>query len=101
MQTISSIFSFFKRNPFVLFVLLAYLISWSVVRRTGGWIISWGPMLADLIVLGLTQGRKSVKAWRRQVTQRRPGGGPGRGYGPHRLAPAADKDCGPARLATC
>jgi hypothetical protein len=66
MNTISS---FLKHNSFALFVLLAYLISWSVVLPTGGLILSWGPMLAALIVVGLTQGKTGVKAWWTQVRQ--------------------------------
>lgn len=73
MKTISSVFSFFKRNPFALFVLLAYLISWSIVLPTGGLLLSWGPMLGALIVVGLTQGKSGVKAWLSQVTQRSAG----------------------------
>jgi hypothetical protein len=70
MQTISSVFSFFKRNPFALFVLLSYLISWSIVLPTGGLLLSWGPMLAALIVVRFTQGKNGVKALWNQVTQR-------------------------------
>jgi hypothetical protein len=70
MQTISSVSSFYKRNSFALFVLFAYLISWSIVLPTGGLLLSWGPMLGALIVLRLTQGKSGVKAWWGQVTQR-------------------------------
>jgi hypothetical protein len=64
----NTIFSFIKRNSFALFALLAYLISWSIARRTGGQILSWGPMLAALLVVGLTQGKTGVKDFWSRVT---------------------------------
>lgn len=62
--------SFVKRHSFVTFVLLAYLLSWLVVVPTRGLLLPWGPMLAALIVVGLTEGRAGVKTWWNRVTRR-------------------------------
>ena len=68
-------YSFIQRNSILIFVLLAYLISWSIVLPTHGLILSWGPMLAALIVVRLMQGRTGVSTFWKQVAYR--GGGLG------------------------
>ena len=63
-----AISSFVKRYPFVAFVLLNYLLSWSTVIPMHGLLLPWGPMLAALMVVGLTEGRAGVKAmWNRVI----------------------------------
>ena len=62
--------SFIRRHSFVTFVLLTYLLSWLVVVPTRGLLLPWGPMLAALIVVGLTEGREGVKNWWNRVTHR-------------------------------
>jgi membrane protease YdiL (CAAX protease family) len=62
--------SFIQRNSIAIFALLAYLISWSIVLPTHGLILSWGPMLAALIVVRLTQGRTGVSNLWKRVTYR-------------------------------
>jgi membrane protease YdiL (CAAX protease family) len=63
-------YSFIQRNSIAIFALLAYLISWSIVLPTHGLILSWGPMLAALIVVRLTQGRTGVSNLWKRVTYR-------------------------------
>ena len=63
--------SFIKRNSFVTFVILAYLLSWwpEFVARGNG-LIPHGPMLAALLVVGLSEGKEGVKAWWSGVVRR-------------------------------
>lgn len=63
-------YSFIQRNPILIFALLANLISWSIVLPTHGQIISWGPMLAALIVVRLTQGRTGLSTFLKRVAYR-------------------------------
>lgn len=67
-ENMKTTYSFIQRNSILIFALLAYLISWSIVLPTHGLILSWGPMLAALIVIRLTQGRTGVSAFWKQVT---------------------------------
>jgi len=66
-----------KRHPIVLYFVLTYAISWTIwapiVASTKGWVNwqvpfslyylgSFGPMLAALIVVALTEGRNGIRA---------------------------------------
>ena len=61
--------SFIKRHPFVTFVALAYLLSWWSLP-IGGMLLPWGPMLAALVVVGLTEGKAGLKVWGGRVVRR-------------------------------
>ena len=67
MKTIST---FVKNNSFIVFVVLAYLLSWSIAPFVPGALLPWGPMFAALIVVGISEGRAGVKAWWSRVMQR-------------------------------
>lgn len=73
--------SFLKRHSLVIFVVLAYLLSWWPMP-TRGMLIPAGPLLAALIVVGLAEGRGGLKAWWGRVVQR------GAGLGWYLLAAA-------------
>ncbi len=68
MKTISA---FVKEYSLVLFVLLAYLLSWSIVPFVPGLLLPWGPMVAALIVVGISEGKAGIKAWWSKVIQRK------------------------------
>jgi membrane protease YdiL (CAAX protease family) len=66
MKTVTT---FVKNNSFVVFVVLAYVFSWWLVPLNAG-MLPVGPLLAALLVVGLSQGKAGVKAWGSQVVRR-------------------------------
>jgi membrane protease YdiL (CAAX protease family) len=60
---------FVKNNSFVVFVVLAYIFSWWLVPLNAG-MLPVGPLLAALLVVGLSEGKAGVKAWGSQVVRR-------------------------------
>ena len=62
MNTVSSSI---KRNPFLSFVVLTYVFSWWPMMLylfgIAGGVAAFGPFLAALVVLGLTEGKPGVK----------------------------------------
>jgi uncharacterized protein len=66
MKTITT---FVRNNSFVIFVVLAYLLSWWLVPLNAG-MLPVGPLLAALLVVGLSEGKAGVKAWWSQVVRR-------------------------------
>lgn len=61
--------TFVKNNAFVVFVVLAYLLAWWPVLLNAG-MLPHGPLLAALLVIGLSEGKAGVKAWWSQVMRR-------------------------------
>lgn len=61
--------TFVKNNPFVVFVVLAYLLSWWPALLAAG-LLPHGPLFAALLVLWLSEGKAGVHAWWRQLMQR-------------------------------
>ncbi len=59
--------AFFKRHPILMFAILTYLLSWWSVPLVGGRIIPYGPALAALLVLSMTEGKVGVAAWWRRI----------------------------------
>ena len=66
MKTVTT---FVKNNSFVVFVVLAYIFSWWLVPLNAG-MLPVGPLLAALLVVGLSEGKVGVKAWWSQVVRR-------------------------------
>lgn len=54
--------AFVKNNAFVVFVVLAYLLAWWPALLHAG-LLPHGPLLAALLVVGLSEGKSGVKAW--------------------------------------
>ncbi|HEX5690013.1 MAG TPA: CPBP family intramembrane glutamic endopeptidase [Roseiflexaceae bacterium] len=61
--------SLIQRHPLMIFVALAYLLSWWPMP-TRGVLVPAGPMLAALIVVGLAEGRSGLKTWWGRVVRR-------------------------------
>jgi membrane protease YdiL (CAAX protease family) len=62
---------FVSEHPLVVFVILAYFLSWWSIPFANGGILPQGPFFAALIVLGLTRGKVSVgELFRRMVSWR-------------------------------
>ena len=61
---------FLKRSAIVLFFPLAYLLSWwsVLVPQANGGIIPYGPVLAALILITLTEGRAGLSVWWKRIT---------------------------------
>lgn len=61
---------FLKRYAIVLFFPLAYLLSWwsVLVPQANGGIIPYGPALAALILIALTEGRAGLSVWWKRIT---------------------------------
>ena len=61
---------FLNRYAIVLFFPLAYLLSWwsVLIPQAEGGILPYGPALAALGLIALTQGRAGLSAWWRRVT---------------------------------
>ena len=59
MKTVAA---FVKHNSFLVFVVLAYLLSWWLVPLNAG-MLPVGPLLAALLVVGLSEGKAGMKAW--------------------------------------
>ena len=53
--------SILKRYPLTSFFILAYAITWAGIPF--GWFFTFGPLLAALIVVGLTQGKAGLREW--------------------------------------
>ena len=66
MKTVAA---FVKNNSFVVFVVLAYLLSWWLVPLNAG-MLPIGPLLAALLVVGLSEGKAGVKGWWSQLVRR-------------------------------
>ena len=64
----NTIFSFIKRHPIVMFVTLAYLLSWWSAPFANGQIMPQGPAVAAAIVLAITSGRLGLRTlWHRII----------------------------------
>ena len=50
-----------KRHPLVTFFALAYALSWCAVPWAGPKLLPWGPALAAVIVLAVTEGRTGLR----------------------------------------
>lgn len=59
-----------KDHSLVTFVVLAYALSWWIAILMPGMLAPWGPTLAALIVVGMSQGKAGIKAWWGKVVQR-------------------------------
>ena len=69
-----------KRHPMIAFFVLAYAFSWwpwilSALGVIDNPIVGFGPFLAALLVLGLTEGRRGIGALLRRMVQWRVGPG--------------------------
>src|SRR5918995_3075836 len=53
--------SILKRYPLTSFFILAYAITWAGIPF--GWFFTFRPLLAALIVVGLTQGKAGLREW--------------------------------------
>jgi membrane protease YdiL (CAAX protease family) len=69
---LSTISSVVKRYPLVTFFVLAYALSWWFIPLAGS-PLPYGPMLAAIIVLALTEGKAGLKRLFRQATHWRVG----------------------------
>jgi membrane protease YdiL (CAAX protease family) len=65
--------NFITRHPLASFIVLAYVLSWTLVPLGG--LLGCGPFLAALVVLGVTQGRPGVMSLFRRMLQWRVGVG--------------------------
>jgi uncharacterized protein len=54
--------SFVQRNAFVVFIGLTFLLSWWPAFFNAG-LLPHGPLLAALLVVGLSEGKAGLKAW--------------------------------------
>jgi hypothetical protein len=61
---------FLKRYAIVLFFPLAYLLSWwsVLVPQANGGILPYGPALAALILVALSEGRAGLSTWWKRIT---------------------------------
>jgi len=66
MKTVTA---FIKDNSFVVFVVLAYLLSWWLVPLNAG-MLPVGPLLAAWLVVGVSEGKSGVKVWWSKVMRR-------------------------------
>ena len=64
-----TVITFIQHNSFVVFVVLAYIFSWWLVPLNAG-MFPVGPLLAALLVVGLSEGKPGVKVWWSQVVRR-------------------------------
>jgi len=58
---LSTLSTVIKRHSLLTFFILAYALSWCVVIPTGGSLLPWGPALAAIIMLAITEGKPGVK----------------------------------------
>ncbi len=65
--------SAFVRYQMVIFVILAYFLSWIAVFPLAGGLLPHGPMIAAFIILGLVVGRRGTAGLWRQMTRWRVG----------------------------
>jgi len=70
MSTLSNVT---KRHSLPTFLVLAYALSWCTVPWVGPALLSWGPALAAVIVLAMTEGKRGVKDLFRQMGRWRVG----------------------------
>lgn len=63
----NAILSFARRNPILVFALLAYLFSWWPAPFLGGVILSWGLIPAAWIVLKITEGKPGIRDWKQRI----------------------------------
>jgi uncharacterized protein len=61
------------RNQLLLFVVLAYALSWWAVPFAQGGLIPHGPALAAIIIIGLAEGRHGLRRFWRRCTNWRAG----------------------------
>lgn len=62
-----------RKYQIPLFFLLAYLLSWSSVPFANGGILPYGPALAAVIIVSITQGKAGLQEFWRRLTQWRAG----------------------------
>lgn len=62
-----------KRYSLPTFFILAYVLSWCMVPWAGPSLLPWGPTLAAIIMIALTDGRLGVKSWLGQIWRWRVG----------------------------
>ena len=60
--------SFVRRNPILVFALLAYLFSWWPAPFMGGRILSWGLIFSAWIILAITEGKPGIRNWMQFIT---------------------------------
>ncbi len=63
----------FNRYPLILFFVLSYLLSWWTVPFMEGALFPYGPTLAAILILVLSQGRHGLRKWWGRLTQWRAG----------------------------
>jgi hypothetical protein len=55
--------TFVQRHALIFFIVLTYILSWWTVPFLHGGLFPYGPSLAALLVLALTEGRAGLAAW--------------------------------------
>jgi hypothetical protein len=58
---LSTVSNIAKRHSLPTFFILAYALSWSIVPWVGPSLLPWGPALAAIIVIAITEGKPGVK----------------------------------------
>ncbi|MCQ3973546.1 MAG: hypothetical protein DPW09_08895 [Anaerolineae bacterium] len=64
---LSTVSNIIKRHPLPTFFILAYVLSWCLVPWIGPSLQPWGPALAALMVIALTEGKPGLKSWLGQI----------------------------------
>ena len=64
----NNITSFIKRHSLFTFFALVYTLSWWP-SLFGGDLFPFGPLLATVIIIGLSEGKPGIKVWWQRVTR--------------------------------
>lgn len=70
---LSALSNMAKRYPLPTFLILAYTLSWCIVPWVGPSLLPWGPALAAIIMVAITDGRPGLKTWLGQIGRWRVG----------------------------
>ena len=70
---LSTLSNMVKRHSLLTFFILAYALSWCMVPWVGPSLLPWGPALAAIIVIAITDGKPGVKTWLGQIGRWRVG----------------------------